>query len=335
MMADGDELDGGLDAESQSMIDELLEAGFSYTGNGRVEGFATEETDPEETDDGSVDGGPSADDALDGGRDGTGRPGGDGTGGEDDGPVGRGAHSGRLELKGTPLTELEADSLLHLRQLLINDPELAAQVNGYLEQKQGRAQPPAPVVDADAEVDKPADLPDYIDPDDETTVALWREVQALKAQTARTEQVATGTVEQVQADALHRQREQDIANAVHRFQEMHPDFTEEDINHVRLHTASTVNVPGVMANFPGDPVEGLVRAMEIGSMTAEGVRDKVLGTPKKDPAAEDTKRQRSLSALSGGGGATRRTPPKQAKPAGWSDVAKKLAEEISALGGTQ
>jgi hypothetical protein len=90
-----------------------------------------------------------------------------------------------------------------------------------------------------------------------------------------------------------------------------------------------------MANFPGDPVEGLVRAMEIGSMTAEGVRDKVLGTPKKDPAAEDTKRQRSLSALSGGGGATRRTPPKQAKPAGWSDVAKKLAEEISALGGTQ
>ena len=25
---------------------------------------------------------------------------------------------------------------------------------------------------------------------------------------------------------------------------MHPDFTDEEINHVRLHTAETVNVPG-------------------------------------------------------------------------------------------
>jgi hypothetical protein len=326
-MADGDE---GLDAESQSMIDELLEAGFSYSGNGRVEGFATGETDPEDDDD-EAEVGADADEGPDG-EAGSGDPVADV--GEDQAGT-RGAHSGRLELRGTPLTELEADSLLHLRRMLIEDPELAGQVNGYLEAKRAGAPAPTPPVEDAAPVDEPTDLPEWIDPDDEVSVKLYRELEQMRATVARTEQVATGTVEQVQNDARRRQQQADIAQAVDRFQREHPDFTDDEINHVRLHTASTVNVPGVMANFPGDPVEGLVRAMEIGSMTAEGVRDKVLGTPKKDPAAEDTKRQRSLSALSGGGGATRRTPPKQAKPAGWSDVAKKLAEEISALGGTQ
>jgi hypothetical protein len=317
-MAEGDELDGGLDAESQSMIDELLESGFSYSGNGRVEGFATAETDPEETDEVEDEVETDVDEE------------------QPDDDAGRGAHSGRLELKGTPLTELEADSLLHLRQLLISDPELAAQVNGYLETKQGRAQPPTaavPPVDDQAPVDTPTDLPDWIDPDDETNVRLYRELEAARAEAAKATATATGTVEQVQADARHRQQQADVLQAVERFKVMHPDFTEDDINHVRLHTSSTVNVPGVMANFPGDPVEGLVRAMEIGSMTAEGVRDKVLGTPKPDPAAEDTKRKRTLSALSGGGGgATRRREPKQARPASWADVSKKLAEEITALG---
>ena len=330
-MADGEE---GLDAETQSMIDELLEAGFSYTGNGRVEGFATPETDPEDDDDGLGEGSEVAPAATADGATGDEpeAPEASGSPVEDDR---RGAHSGRLELKGTPLTDLEADSLLHLRRMLIEDPELAGQVNSYIEAKRtGAVTPPAAAEDA-APVDEPDDLPDNIDPDDTAMVAMYREVQALRAQAARAEQVATGTVEQVQNDARHRQQQADISNAVDRFKAMHPDFTEEDINHVRLHTASTVNVPGVMANFPGDPVEGLVRAMEIGSMTAEGVRDKVLGTPQPDPAVEkEATRKRSLSALSGGGGATRRAPAKQAKPVGWADVSKKLAEEISALGGT-
>jgi hypothetical protein len=219
--------------------------------------------------------------------------------------------------------------------MLIEDPELATQVNSYIEAKQGRAQPPAPpVADDKAPVDEPPALPEWIDPDDEVSVKLYRELEQLRTQTKRAEEVATGTVEQVQQDARARQQQADVAQAVERFRHAHPDFTDEEINHVRLHTAATVNVPGIMANFPGDPVEGLARAMEIGSMTAEGVRDKVLGTPRPDPGAEDAKRQRSLSALAGGGGgASRRRAPKQAKPAGWADVSKKLAEEISALGG--
>ena len=47
----------------------------------------------------------------------------------------------------------------------------------------------------------------------------------------------------------------------------HPDLDDNDIESIRNHTSAQVNVAGIMANFPGDPVDGLTRALEIGSMT--------------------------------------------------------------------
>lgn len=319
-----------LDAEAQSFIDELLEGGFEYTHNGRVAGFATPETDPEEgTDD-------DDDDVVEDLEPAAAEPVGAGEPPAEDDTAERGAHSGRIELRGTHLTELEADGLLHLRKLLIDNPELSAQVNALVS---GGApvlepEPAPPAAEAAGEIDTPDSLPEWLDPDDEVSVRLYRELEASKAEARRAAQVATGTVEEVRADAAARERQAHIDAAVDKFRNMHPDFTDEEVASVRLHTASTVNVPGVMANFPGDPVEGLVRAMEIGSLTDEGVRDKVLGKAQPDPTEEkDAKRQRSLSALSGSGGSPRRRAPKQAKPAGWNDVAKKLADELTALGG--
>ena len=309
--------------DPDSMIQELLDAGFSYTQNGRVDGFAQEIN-------GEID-----EDLQDEHEAGLEEP--DETPDEtpDDEPE-RGAHSGRLELRGTPLTETEADGLLHLRKLLIDHPDLAAEVNALAESRlRGTPPPPAPAPVADeAPVDQPESLPEFIDPDDEQAVALWREVSEARRTAERAAEVATGTVEQVQAEAHHSRVQSDIQSAVERFRTMHPDLSEEDIQSVRNHTAATVNIPGVMGNFPGDPVEGLVRAMEIGSYTDETVRDKVLGTAKKDTTSEDAKRQRSLSALSGSSGSGSRRPAPEKKPAGWADVAKELAKGIEALGGT-
>ena len=300
--------------DPDSMIQELLDAGFSYTQNGRVDGFAPADDELEEIDEPADEPEETPDEEPE-----------------------RGAHSGRLELRGTPLTETEADGLLHLRRLLIDHPDLAAEVNALAESRlRGTPAPapaPAPTVD-EAPVDQPEALPEFIDPDDEQSVALWREVTAARQTAERAAEVATGTVEQVQAEAHHSRVQSDIQSAVERFRTMHPDLSEEDIQSVRNHTAATVNIPGVMGNFPGDPVEGLVRAMEIGSYTDETVRDKVLGTAKKDTTSEDAKRQRSLSALSGSSGSGSRRPAPEKKPAGWADVAKELAKGIEALGGT-
>ena len=307
-MADGD-LSAEDEAAAQSLIDELLDAGFSYTANGRVDGFAApdddepDEPEPDEPDE------PEADEPT------------------------RGAHSGRLELLGTPLTETEAAGLLHLRKLLVEHPELAAEVNAKAEAVlSGRSLPQIEAEPAEPPVDAPPvenALPDFIDPDEPGQIALWREIEALRANQEQTNvRAQQATVEANQA-RVHA----DIANAVDRFKTAHPDLDDSDIAAIRDHTSATVNIASVMGNFPGDPVEGLVRALEIGSMTDPATRDKVLGV-RDDRPKKDADRQKALSALSGGSGAGQRRAPKAPKPAGWNDVAKQLAKELEALGGT-
>ena len=296
-MADGD-LSAEDEAAAQSLIDELLEQGFSYTANGRVDGFAApdEEPEPDEPDD-ELEPDPAADEPA--------------PDEEPEPPVDeptRGAHSGRLELLGTPLTETEAAGLLHLRKLLVEHPELAAEVNAKAEAVlSGRPLPQVEPEPAEPPVDAPVAenaLPDFIDPDDTAQVALWREVEALRANQEQTNTRAQQATMEAQQARVHA----DIANAVDRFKAAHPDLDDADIVAIRDHTSATVNIASVMGNFPGDPVEGLVRALEIGSMTDPSTRDKVLGVRDERPK-KDAERQKALSALSGGSGSGQRRAP--------------------------
>jgi hypothetical protein len=320
-MADGD-LSAEDEAAAQSLIDELLEAGFEYTPNGRVSGFAAPDDDPDDEPD-EPDNDPELDEPATEPDDEPEPP--------TDEPA-RGAHTGRLELLGTPLTETEAAGLLHLRKLLVEHPELAAEVNAKAEAVlSGR---PLPTIEEAAE--PPGDappatdtLPEWLDPDEPAQVALWREIEALRSSQEQTNTRA----QQATAEAQQARVQADIANAVDRFKTAHPDLDDTDIAAIRDHTSATVNIASVMGNFPGDPVEGLVRALEIGSMTDPATRDKVLGI-KDDRPKKDAERQRALSALSGGSGAAQRRAPRAPKPAGWNDVAKQLAKELEALGGT-
>jgi hypothetical protein len=95
-----------------------------------------------------------------------------------------------------------------------------------------------------------------------------------------------------------------------------------------------VNIASVMSNFPGDPVEGIVRSMEIGSMTDPATRDKVLGVDIKAVAAKaETTRKKNLSALSGSTGSGPRTKPQTKKPGNWQEMTKQLTKELEELGG--
>ncbi len=330
-MADDDET---TDPEAQSMIDELLAEGFAYAHNGVVTGFAGPGGD-DDGDDGSGDegtddgGGDDADAGADGGQAGDDDDGAGSDAGGDDG--GRGAHTGRLELRGTPLTEVEADGLLHLRRLLIEFPDLAETLNAAAQAKlQGRAAvtpPAAPATPTDSEAE--VDLPPDIDPDDETSVRLWKELQDTKARITNAEE---GQAAQQQREFQARVQA-DTAAGVALFRTAHPELSDEDIHAIRTHTAANVNVAGVMSNFPGDPATGIARALEIGSMTDPATRDKVTGTAK--PAdTTDAERQKKLDSLAGGSGTAPRRAPKESKPKTWNEVSQKLAQELEALGGT-
>jgi hypothetical protein len=155
---------------------------------------------------------------------------------------------------------------------------------------------------------------------------LWKQLEIISQRINPVEEKVQQTAEQANQARIA----SEISQAVDRFKTAHPDLDDQDIANIRNHTSANVNIPGVMNNFPGDPVEGLTRALEIGSLTDPATRDKVLGTRKtvEDQEAKDKKRMRDQAALSGGtGGASRRPAPKKA-PATWNEVAKRLAEAI-------
>lgn len=335
-MADGDETADQLDAEAQSFIDELLEAGFKYDQKDRLQGFsgvddegvhAGDDEATDENDDTSEDAGETGDDgAGSSAEDGDEAEGADeADGGDSDSAGDVGSPSGRAP---SPLDDLpagEAEALLGLRTALIEHPELADEIGKRLDDIRAgrpitREAPPEP------------EMPDFLDPDDEAAVAFWKRQQELEA---RVGSIETST-EKAVVDHARAEASANVNRAAEKFAAAHPDLTPEDIANIRNHTSANVNVPGVMANFQ-DPIEGLVRALEIGSMSDPLSRDKVLGITKSRDAA-DAKRKSNLDALAGSSGSAPRRPGRRKKITGseqekWNTVSKQLAAELEKIGG--
>jgi hypothetical protein len=322
--------------ETEALIQELLDAGFTYSENGRVEGPAKDEGQEDEP------GLTEKDEDF-----GLSRPyGQSGDVVDDDGGAGRGvgADEGRdsetppdgdlgsapdeADFFGTRLTKTEAEGLLRVRQLLMEHPDLASSFNEMVTNKlSGKAQP--------GEVEEPGELveeklPDFIDPDDIQAVAFWTELNKLRSDQEKDRRVQ----QEVMSQADQARVTNDINTAVEKFRTSHPDLTEEDIQTVRNYTSANVNIPGVMSNFPGDPVEGLVRSLELGSLTDPATRDKVLGVRKEDTKAKDRVRQNDLTKLSGGTGTSTRRPQREKPASTWNEVATRLAKELESMGGT-
>ena len=214
------------------------------------------------------------------------------------------------------LTAEEKAALLKVRALLTDNPDIAEKFDQAVKAK------------FSPEPDRT--LPPEIDPDNTESVLLWNRIQEVKAErdadNARAESEARSTGQ--------RQVQNDIHAAVDRFKVAHPNLSDEDIGHIRSHTSANVNIASVMSNFPGDPVEGIVRSMEIGSMTDPATRDKVLGVDIKAVAAKaETTRKKNLSALSGSTGSGPRTKPQTKKPGNWQEMTKQLTKELEELGG--
>lgn len=333
------DIDEDGEAAADQLLSELHEAGFEFGPSGRLEGISRE--DGEGTGEGEAEDAPDAGEGDTGADDGGSAAGGDdgsgsgGDAGNDDGAgdagTAAGARAGLINVAGTELPESEAKGLLFVRQALMDNPDLAESFGAMLEAKR-QGKPLGDVVAAGKEAEpKEEPLPDFIDADNPTEVGLWRELQEVRA-------AATGASQQVTQSVENQSRErmqQQINSAVSAFAGAHPDLSPDEIAQVRLYTKENVNVPGVMANYPDDPIAGILKCFEIGSMTDPAVRDKVLGNAdagKQQRAAEDGKRTRALSALSGTSGSGSRRAPAAPKPKTWNDVVTELAKGIESGG---
>ena len=176
---------------------------------------------------------------------------------------------------------------------------------------------------------EPPKLPEFIDPDDDTSVRLWHEIQEARSEVRQTKgEMAQATVEASQAKV-----NADVAAALDRFKVDHPDLTDAEINNIRNYTSANVNINGVMSNYPLDPVTGLVKSLEIGSMSDPSVRDKVLGIKRGDVGEQDRERQSNLSKLAGSSGAAARRPTAPKKAKSYNEAASMIAKELEALNG--
>ena len=301
MSPDTDEVD-----EAEELIGQLLQANFAQAG---------EETG-DEPDEGGEPEDPDADEPETPGDD-TEEPGEpEAPAGDEPNPAPPAPDVAQAPGPFDSLTEQEKAALLKVRSLLTDNPDIA---EGFDKLVKAKFEP---------EPDKT--LPPEIDPEDETSVRLWNEIQEQKAKN----EAARAQSEARDKENSQRQVNNDIAAGIDKLKAAHPNLTDEDINNIRAHTAATVNIPAVMANFPNDPAEGVARALEIGSMTDPLTRDKVLGVDAKTVEAQATaKRQKKLSALSGSTGSGPRTKPQTKKPESWNEVAGRLAKELEALGG--
>ena len=287
--------------DAEELISQLLAAGYTYEGHPPDEG--AEDEDDSEDDTGSED---ESEDTPDD-EDETEAP-------EDEAPPVN---------AGLPADELE--QLLKLRQLL-TDPDIASGVHDLLEAK---FNPPKKEITKDT-----VELPEWIDPDDETAVNTYLEIQKLQGQTAEEVSKLASRVEQDEAERQSQRVAADIAAAVDQFKAAHPDLTDDEIDKVRRVTAELGIVPSVMANTPEGPVAGLVKAMEIGSMSDESVRGKVLGIATSgDTGKKERRRKSNLTALSGSSGSVPRTAASRQKPQNWNEVTSRIVEEINAAGG--
>jgi hypothetical protein len=327
------------DGDPDAFVDQLIAAGYTYAHDdeGRITGLANGNSaghedggDPDGDGEAAGEADPVVGDVRtdDGGGDGGG-DGDTGAGGGDDRSVPVGSPDpGGIHLKGTPLSDIEADGLLGIRQMLIDHPELVPQFNALVEQK---------ITGAPAATDRepsgddtapgaPGALPDEIDPHNPTEVFLWRQLEQLRGEQSTTADRVEDGVRNAEMARIRSETDQAVAL----FRDRYPQLTDDDIGAIRSVTSREVNIASVMARYPGQPAEGIASALKMGSMALDGIRDKVLGIDTTAARQrEDQQRQSRLSSLSGSGGATSRRPAPPKKPGNWNEVAAALATAIS------
>lgn len=346
-MADPDfpETSDDTSPEDAELIDQLLAEGFTYARNGTVDGLAAHRA---ENMDSQNEGGCGCCDACDANCTGDccGRctmgaytpPPQDQAEGEHLGTdtetteEGEGVESESEPVAGAladdPFAHLSSEEkagLVNLRNLFIQRPDLANQVNSLVDQELSGT-PEAPPQNEPAIAPAPA-LPDFIDPDDPVAMGLWERVQDLSS---RLEE-SSKSWQQSREEAQRAKVQADVDAAVVQFKASHPDLSDDEVEMVRTYTSANINVPGIMANYPGDPVRGIVSALEVGSHADPAVRDKVLGIQRASLEKEDKTRGRKLSSLGGGTPGTARQAGRPKKPSTWNEVSQRIAQELSDL----
>lgn len=145
------------------------------------------------------------------------------------------------------------------------------------------------------EPQKPAEAPPELDLDDPALKYLWNELQSTKSQITSYQQAEAQRQAQAAALAVNAGKAE-----VAKKHNLNPD----EITALDMRAASMIDLHRLAHSRGGDYKAATVEALELAALADPDYRTKFIPTP-----TPDTARQKNLTALAGGSGATPRSEP--------------------------
>jgi hypothetical protein len=167
-------------------------------------------------------------------------------------------------------------------------------------QRQAEAQAPPPP--------EPPKPPEWLDQDDPAQMAMWAELQSVKAGQA---QLAQNQQREAQQSAVAR-AQADATTGISTFRQLHPELSEDDITTLRTHAVSLDIIDGLAKTRSGP--EAITKALDIAYWDHPEFRAKATAAPS--PAAlkkaERAEKKEKLNALGGSSGSVPRQETRSA-----------------------
>jgi hypothetical protein len=227
-----------------------------------------------------------------------------------------------VEFAGEIMPIEEAQALIELNRQVKSDPAKAARVRDAI------------IGTTSASTEFPtSDLPEWMDPDDQQTVFLFRQQQRIESELA---EVKAAELRRQQEHALQQQevRKQQVItsfrSAVDKFTSEHPEFDHGDIKVLVDQAAAMRLLDNPESLDPeGSLVGGMIRALDTAMWAMPEYRKKVVeGDNLRSKAQEAEDRKKKSSALSSSTGSTPRTTTQESRPTNRQQILQNMMQDL-------
>ena len=227
-----------------------------------------------------------------------------------------------VEFGGEIMPIEEAQALIELNRQVKSDPAKAARVREAILGSQ-----------AAPEYVGEQPLPDWIDPDDQSTVHLFRQQQRIDAELAEVK----ASEQRRQHEHLSQQQEvrkqqviTSFRSAMEQFHSEHPELDQSDLKGLVDQAATMRLLDNPESLDPeGSLVGGMMRALDTAMWAVPQYRQKAIeGDTLRSKAQESEDRKKKSSALSSSTGSAPRTTTQEARPTNRQEIMQNMLSDF-------
>ena len=213
---------------------------------------------------------------------------------------------GLVEFGGEIMPIQEAQALLELNRQVKEDPEKAKRVRDAILGQQ-------------VAIDVTDQMPEWLDPDDQQAIFLYRQQQRIDAELAEVKQAEArrqAAFEQQQAETRNQLVINSFRDALTQFHGEHPEFDPEDVKNI-VAVASEMRLLEAPESLDpeGSLKGGMMRALDTAVWATPQYREKTLHSDTiRSKAQRAEERKHKSSALSSSTGSTPRNQTQESRP---------------------